>query len=1417
MWEETGVPGENPRRRSVSTMVKRGNMEFGKERGPSRGLSALEMWLMVLFVVMTGVSVALVVLYFVHVEEDPAPLREGPDSGCGGPQELTGASGTFTSRHYPSSYDNGRSCSWHITVDPDKVIALRFEEFALEDTNLCTADFITLRDSLGVIGKYCGYSKPLPLVSLTNRLTVYFDTNDRKTDQGFKAHYEAVSPERTSEIAGGGGSLHGDRGDLLTPGFPEQNYPNGALYQWKISVPEGERVRLTFTSFDLVPEVCRDFVQVYDGSLSLGKFCGGALPEPVESSTNTMMVRFKADSTKSSKGFHATYTKTSLPPIVIPTTMRPTATSKPTTQTLPPTTTATGGPIILRGRKGAIQSPGFPDPYPAHQNVSWRISVPKGFLVKLHIVELAITGETGQCKDDKLVVSDAYSTLGTHCGYLRPPVVVAATDALSVSFLSDSRLTDRGFSAKWEAAYPEDIAEIQGCGLSSKEESGVMKSNNWPTNYDANADCMWNVALPFGKKITLTFTHFELEAKDFLSSKCFDNVVVYDVHGVTDALIQKHGPFCGTKIPRSIHTKGNKLVVRFHSDLFTEAKGFRAYWTANPSLPAPTEPPVPPNPWDGIKIDWPGTCGNPVIPPAIMSRIVNGEAARPHSWPWQVSMQVWPSSQPDQTFVHTCGGTLIHKNWVLTAAHCFITYADELHRWQMCLGKHNLTVTEPSERCLGVTGIYRHEAFKYPTVPTVEFDIALVRLDGEAEVGDQIAYACLPSPEEVLPGGKKCYATGWGDETGDSLNAKVAEALNQVALPVVPYNTCKRMDYWWFQVKSSMICCGYTLPDELKSVCQGDSGGPLVCQDSPDSPWEVHGITSFGPIGCIMNKKPSVFTRSSAYLPWISNVIRRDIYNQHTSGCGGAKNVTGTGGTLSSMGFPGSYSNKARCQWNIHAPVGKLVHLHFSNFSLEESQMCLSDKVIISDGTGSLGTYCSHTPPMDLVSDGNSLHVNFSSNNKVVDTGFAATWKAVDPSEAPCGGTFSSPQGELTSPNWPKDYPAQAVCTWRIRVPAAKSIHVAFTHFELQAANVLGNCVDYVEVFKGGNMMSQGRFCGFGPPPKLSVPGDTAIIRFLSNNVNRQQGFRGYWTTDAGIVPTLPPPTPNPWDNITISWPGDCGNPAVAPNNGTAKVVNGEEAVPHSWPWQVSMQISPVSFIPYMHSCGGSLIHEEWILTAAHCFMTPLNKTSYWRMCLGKHHMNSSGDIPSAEACYKVDGIIRHEGFVYEQDPSDITHDIALVHLAQPVNMTREISPVCLPWPGVVVEAGTRCFVTGWGGEKGNIFPKLSEKLNQAALPVVDFKTCSKPAYWWDALRPSMICAGYESPDELKSACQGDSGGPFACKAAVANGTWEVHGVVSFGPQGCIKDKKPSVFTRVSAFSHWIHDNIKKFTYERDN
>ncbi|CAI9561007.1 unnamed protein product [Staurois parvus] len=267
--------------------------------------------------------------------------------------------------------------------------------------------------------------------------------------------------------------------------------------------------------------------------------------------------------------------------------------------------------------------------------------------------------------------------------------------------------------------------------------------------------------------------------------------------------------------------------------------------------------------------EWPSKCGQPTFPPQINTRIVNGEPAAPHTWPWQVSMQ----SRNETIFFHTCGGTLIHKNWVLTAAHCF----NELYRWQMCLGKHNLTLVEPTEQCYKILGIYRHEGFVYPEIPALEYDIALVRLDGEVAANDYIDFACLPPKDQVLGANYRCHATGWG---GNSLAPRAAEALNQVVLPVIAYEICKTPEFWWFQIKDSMICAGYVLPDELKSVCQGDSGGPLVCPSTTNSAiWEVHGITSFGPIGCIMDKKPSVFTRASAHLDWIDDTIKKDMYD----------------------------------------------------------------------------------------------------------------------------------------------------------------------------------------------------------------------------------------------------------------------------------------------------------------------------------------------------------------------------------------------------------------------------------------------------------------------------------------------------------------------------------------------------------
>uniref|UniRef100_A0A8C1L6D5 Zgc:112285 n=1 Tax=Cyprinus carpio TaxID=7962 RepID=A0A8C1L6D5_CYPCA len=217
--------------------------------------------------------------------------------------------------------------------------------------------------------------------------------------------------------------------------------------------------------------------------------------------------------------------------------------------------------------------------------------------------------------------------------------------------------------------------------------------------------------------------------------------------------------------------------------------------------------------------------------PNTVERIVSGNDARPHSWPWQVSLQVRPRGS--KYYVHVCGGTLIHKNWVLTAAQ-------DANSWRIVLGKHQLKRAESH--------------FRYPAHSELDYDIALVKAATDIQSSNFIHYACLPRKQINLKPGHYCWVSGWGDTRGGKENVSLAEALNQAQLPIIDYKTCRQKKFWGDHVRDSMIC--------------GDSGGPLLCQVGRDR-WEVYGIVSFGPIGCTVENKPSVFNHTTAYIPWI--------------------------------------------------------------------------------------------------------------------------------------------------------------------------------------------------------------------------------------------------------------------------------------------------------------------------------------------------------------------------------------------------------------------------------------------------------------------------------------------------------------------------------------------------------------------
>jgi len=249
-------------------------------------------------------------------------------------------------------------------------------------------------------------------------------------------------------------------------------------------------------------------------------------------------------------------------------------------------------------------------------------------------------------------------------------------------------------------------------------------------------------------------------------------------------------------------------------------------------------------------------CGRPTFPPTL-TKVVGGDDVRENSFPWQVSLQYKSGSN----FYHTCGGTLIASQWVLTAAHCI----SSRNTYRVYMGKHDLTNNnEAGSIALSPEKIVVHPQWDSYRIRN---DIALIKLSMPVTFSDSIMPACLPDAGYVMPHNTRCYVTGWGRLwTG----GPIADILQQALLPVVSHENCSRSDWWGSLVTNNMICAG---GDGQLASCNGDSGGPLNCQN-PDGSWDVHGVVSFGSsMGCNYPKKPSVFTRVSAYSAWMNNVM----------------------------------------------------------------------------------------------------------------------------------------------------------------------------------------------------------------------------------------------------------------------------------------------------------------------------------------------------------------------------------------------------------------------------------------------------------------------------------------------------------------------------------------------------------------
>ncbi|XP_065099491.1 transmembrane protease serine 9 [Paramisgurnus dabryanus] len=225
------------------------------------------------------------------------------------------------------------------------------------------------------------------------------------------------------------------------------------------------------------------------------------------------------------------------------------------------------------------------------------------------------------------------------------------------------------------------------------------------------------------------------------------------------------------------------------------------------------------------------------------------------------------------------------------------------------------------------------------------------------------------------------------------------------------------------------------------------------------------------------------------------------------------------------------------------------------------------------------------------------------------------------------------------------------------------------------------------------------------------------------------------------------------------------------------RIVNGTEATPHSRPYMVSVQKNR------RHICGGFLISDQFVLTAAHC----RNNTEILTVVAGAHNLSSRQEN---HVRINVSTYNKHPQYKTNNRPRNMA-DLMILKLDKQVQLNNNIKTIPIPTTPVNISVGTDCSVAGWGkmtnGPKGLKSPTLRE----ANVKIMNDIDCAR--WGQEYVAPQMMCV--YGPG---GSCKGDSGGPLVCNNTAV-------GVTSFGRNNSCNDpSRHNVYTKISAFLPWI-------------
>ncbi|XP_075427137.1 mannan-binding lectin serine protease 1 isoform X2 [Ascaphus truei] len=500
-------------------------------------------------------------------------------------------------------------------------------------------------------------------------------------------------------------------------------------------------------------------------------------------------------------------------------------------------------------------------------------------------------------------------------------------------------------------------------------------------------------------------------------------------------------------------------------------------------------------------------------------------------------------------------------------------------------------------------------------------------------------------------------------------------------------------------------------------------------------------------------------------------------------------------GLISSADFPNPYPKSSDCLYRIELEEGFVINLQFEDsFDVEDHPdvSCPYDYIKIKAGRREFGPLCGEKSPGRIETGSSSVQILFHSDNSGENGGwrlsFTVTGTSCPDLQAPLNGKIEPTQLKYT-------FKDQAV------ISCNPGYHVLKDNVEMNSFQI--------ECRKDGTWSNQIPPCQI-VDCKLPKELENGFIAFstVNNFTTYQSSFQyscrqPYYTMIPNITSVYTCDGSGEWTNqemgakLPVCQPV-CGLPRFS-RTAQPRISRGSSAQKGISPWIAMFSFSQ-SGRPF---CGGSLIGNRWIVTAAHCLHQELDQEnpvlnsssmfnpSSFKVILGKHRTMRKDDT---EQAFQAKHLLVHPDY----NSKTFQYDIALVELSDKAFLNDYVMPICLPEEPVQTEDSV--LVSGWGKQ---FLTRLPEVLMEVEIPVVDHAVCQAGYVAMNRLvTEDMLCAGEKEGG--KDACSGDSGGPMATLSQHKK-RWYLAGVVSWGV-GCGENDRYGVYSNVYKSLAWIKE-----------